>query len=72
VLFLAAGIGETEIDELASFSLIILITSCGVAICLNLLRKQVAGRSGDNQKFSPDYLAESMPMPASDLYILPQ
>ena len=37
--------------NLASFSLIILITSCGVAICLNLLRKQVAGRSGDNQKF---------------------
>jgi hypothetical protein len=32
VLLLATGVGEAEVDELDSFSLTILITSCGLAI----------------------------------------
>jgi hypothetical protein len=42
--------------------LTIFITSCGVAISVNLLRKQAAGKTGKNQKKqNRELLAESVP-----------
>src|SRR5574343_1482467 len=59
--------------NLASFSLTIFITSCGVAISVSLLRKHVAGPTGDNQKIATSRLEQKLcHRSISNLSILPQ
>jgi hypothetical protein len=46
--------------------LTIFITSCGVAIIVNLLTHQEAGEAGDNKKANAASLAETVPTPVCE------